>query len=144
MSPCRPPFSDAGIGEIVDHRSLDFFPKRFLQRAVTIVDKHSLSIPGKPGEERAEAQLCWRIKTLERLHTLQEHLCKLAILLRGFNQVAPLRRQNIDSGATALLVLLPNLNRKINQRRDDTNGRDDLSDRRKHFPVHKEGLPQND
>jgi hypothetical protein len=50
---------------------------------------------GKPGEERAEAKLVCCIKTLEGLHAAKEHLCKVAVLLRGFDEVAPLRRQEM-------------------------------------------------
>src|SRR5256885_16962082 len=118
MFPRRPPFSYPWIGEIVDHRSLDFFPERFLQRAVTIVNEHSLGVSCKPGEERAEPQLVRRIQALKGLHSAQEHLCKLPTFLPGLDQFAPLRRQDIDPGATPLLVLVPNLRRKINQRED--------------------------
>src|ERR1700730_14673103 len=52
----------------------------------------------------------------------------------------PLRGQNIDSGAPALLVLLSNLNGEVNQRRNDTDGSDHLPNRGKHFPVHEDGV----
>src|SRR5437762_1156224 len=140
MFPRRPPFSYPWIGEIVDHRSLDFFPERFLEGTVTIVNEHSLSVSCKSGEERAETELVCCIKVVEGLHAAEEHLCKVAVFLGGFHQVAPLRRQNIDSRPTPLLVLLTNLNSQINQRRNDANGGDHLSDRGKHFPIHEEGL----
>src|SRR2546423_12104276 len=100
MFPRGPPFSYARIGEIIDHRSLDFFPERFLQRAVSIVNEHSLSVSGKSREERAEPKFVGPIKALEGLHTAQENLCKLAALLPGLDQFAPLRSQGIDPGAT--------------------------------------------
>src|SRR5881394_3360045 len=122
MFPRHPPFSYAWIGEIVDHRSLDLFPERFLERAVTIVNEHSLGVSRKSREERAETKLVCCIKVVEGLHAAKEYLCEVAVFLRGFDQVAPLRRQNIDSRPTPLLVLLPDLDSKINQRGNDANG----------------------
>src|SRR2546423_7450787 len=114
MFPCRPPFSYPWVGEVVVHRSLDFVPERFLQRTVPIINEHALCVPRKSGEERAEPELVWCIQALKGLHSAQEHLGKLATLLPGLDQFAPLRGQNIDPGASALLVLVPNLNREIN------------------------------
>src|SRR5437763_16064009 len=136
MFPRSPPFSYARIGEIVDHRSLDFVPERFLQGAVTIVDEHPLGVSRKPGKERAEPELVWRSKVMKGLYPAQEQLCKVAALLPGLDQFAPLRSEDIDARASALLILLPNLDRKINQRRDDADGGDHLPDCRKHFPIH--------
>src|SRR3954452_10343045 len=136
MFPGRPPFSYARIREVVHYRSLDFVPEGFFQRTVPIVNEHSLSVSGKPGKERAEPKLVRSIKVLKGLHPAQEHLCELTDLLPGLHQVPPLRSQDINTGATALLVLVPYLNRKVNERWDDANGSDHLSDRGKHFPVH--------
>src|ERR1700682_4726731 len=140
MFPCGPPFSCSWVGEIVAHGSFDSVPKRFVERTVTIVNEHALTIFGKSGEECAEPEFVWCIKSLEGAHTLQKKCCKLAAFLRGFDQLAPLRGQNIDSRAASLLVLLSNLNSKVNQRGNDTNGRDHLPDRGKHFPVHEDGV----
>src|SRR3979411_2168604 len=139
MFPCRPPFSYSGVGEIVAHGSFDFVPQRFLQRTVTIVNEHAFTVSCKSGEECGEPELVWCVKIVEGAHTLQKKHCKLAAFLRGFDQLAPLHGQNIDSRAAALLVLLSNLNSNVNQRGNDTNGRDHLPDRRKHFPVHEDG-----
>src|ERR1700737_4491816 len=122
--PCGPPFSCSWVGEIVGYSSFDSVPKRFLERTVTIVNEHALTISGKSGEECAEPELVWRVKIFKGVHTLQKKQGKLAAFLRRFDQLAPLRGQNIDSGTTALLVLLSNLNAKINQRGNDTNSRD--------------------
>src|SRR6267143_1851653 len=140
MFPCRPPFSYSGVGEIVAHGSFDFVPQRFLQRTVTIVNEYAFTVSCKSGEECAEPELVWCVKIVEAAHTLQKKRCKLAAFLRGFDQVAPLRGQNIDSRAAALLVLLSNLNGKINQRGNDANGSSELADCREHFPVHEDGV----
>src|ERR1700704_4259563 len=118
MFPCRPPFSYAWICEIVVDGSFHFAPERFLQRTVTIVNEHSLTVSRISGEERAKPKLVWCIKALEGLHAVQEQRGKLAVVLRRLHQLTPLRGQNIDSGAAALLVLLPNLNGEVNQRRN--------------------------
>src|ERR1700730_13209073 len=140
MFSCNPPFSCSWVGEIVAHGSFDFVPKRFLERTVTIVNEHALTISGKSGEECAEPELVWRVKIVKGVHTLQKKQGKLAAFLRGFDQLAPLRGQNIDSRAPALLVLLSNLNGEVNQRRNDTDGSDHLPNRGKHFPVHEDGV----
>src|ERR1700746_1683734 len=132
-----PPFSYSWVGEVVGYSSFDFVPKRFLERTVPIVNEHSLTIPRKSREECAKPEFVWCVKTLEGAHTPQKKRCKLAAFLRGFDQLTPLHGQNIDSGAAALLVLLSNLNGKINQRGNDTNSRDYLPDRGKHFPIHE-------
>src|SRR5437763_7370214 len=113
MFPCHPPFSYSGVGEIVVDRPPDFVPQRFLQRTVTIINEHTFTVPGISSEKRAEPELVWSVKPFERAHTLQKKHCKLAIFLSGFDEVAPLRGQNIDSRAAALLVLLSHLNGKI-------------------------------
>src|ERR1700682_3216026 len=114
MSPCGPPFSCSCVGEIVAHGSFDSVPKRFLEGTVTIVNEHALTISGKSGEECAEPELVWRVKIVKGVHTLQKKQGKLAAFLRGLDQLAPLRGQNIDSGAAPLRVLLSNLNSKVN------------------------------
>ena len=43
---------------------------------------------------------------------------------------------SIRDGAAAFLVLLSNLNSKINQRGNNADGRDYLPDGGKHFPIH--------
>src|SRR5262249_44637648 len=121
MFPCRPPFSYPGVGEKVAHGSFDFLPQRFLQRTVTIVNEHAFAVSCKSGEECAEPEPAWCVKIVEGAHTLQKKRCILAAFLRGFDQLAPLRSQNIDSCAAALLVLLSNLNSKVNQRSNDAN-----------------------
>src|SRR5882724_5570601 len=99
MFPRRPPISYAWIGEIVDHRSLDFFPERFLQRTVTIVNEHSLSVSCKSGEERAETELVCCIKVVEGLHAAEEHLCKVAVFPRSLHCAVriliPARRRSL-------------------------------------------------
>src|ERR1700704_2947812 len=140
MFSSSPPFSCSWVGEIVAHGSFDFVPKRLLERTVTIVNEHTLTISGKSGEECAEPELVWRVKIVKGVHTLQKKQGKLAAFLRCFDQLAPLRGQDIDSRTAPLLVLLSNLNGKVNQRGNDTNGRDHLSDRGKHFPVHEDDV----
>src|SRR5262249_28055938 len=110
MFPRNPPFSYSGVCEVVAHGSFHLVPERLLQRAVTIVNEHSLTISGVSGEERAEPEFVWCIKALEALHTLQKKHGKLAVFLGRSDQLAPLRGQDIDSGPSTLLVLLPNLN----------------------------------
>src|SRR6476660_5973228 len=104
MFPCYPPFSYSGVGEVVADGSFDFIPQHFVQRTVTIIDEHALTVPGISSEKRAEPELVWSVQTVEGAHTLQKKHCKLAIFLSGFDQFAPLRGQNIDSRAAALLV----------------------------------------
>src|SRR5437899_5739930 len=140
MFSCGPPFFCSWVGEIVGYGSFDSVPKRFLERTVTIVNEHALAISGKSGEECAEPELLWRVKIVKGVHTLQKKQGKLAAFLRGFDQLAPLRGQNIDSGAPAPLVLLSNLNGEVNQRRNDADGSDHLPNRGKHFPVHEDGV----
>src|SRR5437868_3223916 len=115
MFPCGPPFSCSWVGEIVGYSSFDFVPKRFLERTVTIINEHALTVSCKSGEECAEPELVWRVKIVKGAHTLQPKHGKLAAFLRGFDQLAPLRGHNIDSGAPTLLVLLSNLNGEVNQ-----------------------------
>src|SRR5262245_41725155 len=105
MFPCRPPFSYSGIGEVIAHRAFDFVPERFLKCAVTIVNKHSFTVSGISGEKRGKSKFIGRVKIVEGPHAAQKKHCKFAAFLRGLNQFAPLRRQNIDSRTTALLVL---------------------------------------
>src|SRR3954447_26645202 len=114
MLPCRPPFSYARIREVVDDRSLDFVPEWFFQGTIAIVNEHSLGVSGEPGKECAESELVRSIEALKGLHPAQEHLCKLATLLSSLDEVAPLRSQDINPGAPTLLVLVPDLNRKVN------------------------------
>src|SRR3982074_375212 len=136
MFACSPPFSCSRVGEIVAHGSFDSLPKRFLERTVTIINEHALTVSCKSGEECAEPELVWRVKIVKGVHTLQPKQGKLAAFLRGFDQLAPLRSQNIDSRTASLLVLLSNLNSKVNQRGNNTDGSDHLPDRGKHFPIH--------
>src|SRR5262245_44595518 len=124
MFPCRPPFPYSRVGEIVAHGSFDFVPQGSLQRTVTIVNEHTFAVSSISGKECCEPEFVWCVKIVEGAHTTQKKSYKLAALLRRFDQLAPLRGKNIDSGAAALLVLLANLNSKVNQRWNDTNGRD--------------------
>src|SRR5215212_865297 len=109
MSACRPPFSHAWIGEVVHHRSFDCVPERFVQGTVTIINEHSLGVSRKAREESAEPKLLCRIQPLERLDPAQKYLCKLPAFLRRLNEVAPLRRQNIDPRPPPFLILLSDL-----------------------------------
>src|SRR4026207_1233088 len=120
MFACRPPFSHSGISEVIGHGSLDFIPECFLERTVTVVNEHALTVSGISGEEGAKAEFVWCIKVLEGTHSTQKKRRKLAAFLSRFDQVAPLHRENIDPSAAALLVLLSNLNSQINQRYDDS------------------------
>ena len=50
--------------------------------------------------------------------------------------ITPVRGQNIHRCALAFLVLVPNLSRQINDRNNDSDSAQHLSDRADHFPVH--------
>src|SRR5580765_5648795 len=102
MFPCIPPFSHSRVGEIVDHGSFDFVPERSLQRTITEVNEHALTVPGITSEKRAEHELVWRVEAIKRALASQKGPPNPAASLRRSNQPAPLRGKNINSGGGGL------------------------------------------
>jgi len=60
----------------------------------------------------------------------------LRILHKRSIQITPVRRQNIHRLALAFLVLVPDLSGQINDRNNDPDSAEHLSDRADHLPVH--------
>ena len=75
-------------------------------------------------------------RSCERLHAAKKNCAELRALVQGACQIAPLRRESIDSRLPAFLGLLSNLNREINKGRNSDEHRRQLPDRCEHFPVH--------
>src|SRR6186713_1865323 len=82
---CRPPFSYAGIGKVVAHRPFDSAPERLLQRAVPIIEEHSLAVSDEPGEEGAKSELGDRFQIIERAYPFEKERSKVGVILSRLN-----------------------------------------------------------
>src|ERR1700681_3992172 len=111
----RPPLLYPGGGEIVANRPFDFAPQSLLKCAIAIIQEHPFAIPDKPCEERTKSQLRNRVQAVKRTHPLKKESRKVGALLSRFDKITPLRGQDIDSSAAALLILLSDLDRKVDQ-----------------------------
>src|SRR5205085_4729728 len=137
MFACGPPLLHSGVGKIVADRSFDLTPQSFVQGAIAIVEEHPFAIPGKPCEERTKSELGDRVQALEGAYPVKKDSREVSAFLSRFDKITPLRGQDIDSSAAALLVLLSDLDRKVNQRGNYTNRRHQLADCGEHFPIHR-------
>src|SRR5438045_7093929 len=115
MFACGPPLVHPRVGEIIADRPFDLAPQSLVQCAIAIVEEHPFAIPGKPGKKRTESEFGGRVQPVEGAYPLKKESREVRALLSRFDKIAPLRGQDIDSSATALLVLLSHLDRKIDQ-----------------------------
>src|SRR5437764_13146751 len=128
MFACGPPLLHPGVGKIVADRPFDLTPQSFVQGAIAIVEEHPFAIPGKPCEECTESELGDRVQAVEGAYPVKKDSREVSAFLSRLNTITPLRGQDIDSSAAALLVLLSNLDRKIDQRGNNTDGSHQLAE----------------
>ena len=85
---------------------------------------------------RAESQLRLGIQVVETSQSTKSEHSHFRILHKRPIQIAPMRSQNIHRCALALLVLIPDLSGQIDDRNNDSNSAEHLSDRANHLPIH--------
>src|SRR5437868_9088732 len=115
MFACRPPLLNPRVGEIVADRPFDLTPQSLVQCAIAIVEEHPFAIPGKPCKERTKSELGDRVQALEGADPVKKDSREVGALLSRFDKITPLHGQDIDSSAAALLILLSDLDRKVDQ-----------------------------
>src|SRR5207248_3673353 len=115
MFACGPPLLYPRVGEIVADRPFDLTPQSLVQCAIAIVEEHPFAIPGKPCEERTKSELGDRVQVVEGAYPVKKDSREVSAFLSRFDKIAPLRGQDIDSSSAALLVLLLDLDRKVDQ-----------------------------
>src|SRR5438552_19172087 len=97
---------------------------------------HSLEDIYETIEERAKPKFGYRVEIGERVHATKKNCGGFGVVVQGSCQIPPLLSERVDRRLPAFLCLLSDLNGEINKRRDsDKHGRQ-LTNRRKHFPVH--------
>src|SRR5262249_46919531 len=85
---------------------------------------------------RAEPQLRLAIQVVERLQSAKPERGEVWVVDKASIQIAPVCRQNIHRCALAFVVLVPDLSGQINDRNNDSDSAEHLSDRADHLPVH--------
>src|SRR5262245_697029 len=89
---------------------------------------------------RAEPQLRLGIKVVERSKSTKPEHGHFRIFHKRSIQITPVRGQNVHRLALAFLVLVPDLSSQINDRKDDSDSAEHLSDGADHLPVHTSWL----
>ena len=136
MSPRVPPVLHTVIGNEITHCPLNLVPGGSHQCAVRMGKIHSFEDIYQAVKKGAEPELRDRIEIGERLYAAKKNCAELLAIVQSARQIAPLRRESVDSRLPAFLGLLSNLKREVNKGRDSDKHRRQLPNRCEHFPVH--------